>query len=144
MPTTAIIGQGVGKATLALYLAVTAQDAGAVSLIIDTDPQATARQWTALRQNAPPEVIDSPSLRLAIEIPQARRQGVELIVIDTQSLCRQRGDRSGGPPCRSSAFDLAAIQTSVKLVQRLRKPAFVLFTAGAPYASRIYRRRASW
>ena len=44
MPTIAIISQkgGAGKTTLALHLAAAAQDAGAVSLIIDTDPQATA------------------------------------------------------------------------------------------------------
>jgi chromosome partitioning protein len=41
-------------------------------------------------------------------------------------------------PCRPSAFDLAAIQTTAKLVQLLRKPAFVVFTAGSPNAPRIY------
>ena len=41
-------------------------------------------------------------------------------------------------PCRPSAFDLAAIQTTVKLVQLLRKPAFVVFTAGSPNAPRMY------
>ena len=41
MTTVAIISQkgGAGKTTLALHLAVAAQDAGRVSLIIDTDPQ---------------------------------------------------------------------------------------------------------
>lgn len=41
-------------------------------------------------------------------------------------------------PCRPSAFDLSAIQTSAKLVQLLRKPAFVVFTAGPPNAPRVY------
>lgn len=73
MPTIAIISQkgGAGKTTLALHLAAAAQDAGAVSLIIDTDPQATASQWAAWRQDAPPEVIDSPRRALP---PRSRRR----------------------------------------------------------------------
>jgi chromosome partitioning protein len=45
-------------------------------------------------------------------------------------------------PCRPSAFDLSAIQTTAKLVQLLRKPAFVVFT-GNPNAPRVYARRAN-
>ena len=41
-------------------------------------------------------------------------------------------------PCRPSTFDLAAIKTTVSLVRLLDKPAFVVFTAGPPHASRMY------
>ena len=146
MPTIAIISQkgGAGKTTLALHLAAAAQDAGRVSLIIDTDPQATASQWAAWRRDAPPEVIDSPPPRLAAKVAQAAEQGAELIVIDTpphaDSAARAAVEVADLVliPCRPSAFDLAAIQTSAKLVQLLRKPAFVVFCAGAPNAPRIY------
>ena len=37
-----------------------------------------------------------------------------------------------------SAFDLSAIQTTAKLVQLLKKPAVVVFTAGNPNAPRVY------
>lgn len=147
MLTIAIISQkgGAGKTTLALHLAAAAQEAGIVSLIIDTDPQATACQWAAWRHDAPPEVIDSPPPRLAAKIAQAAGQGAELIVIDTpphaDSAARAAVEVADLVliPCRPSAFDLAAIQTSAKLVQLLRKPAFVVFTAGAPNASRVYQ-----
>jgi chromosome partitioning protein len=146
MPTIAIISQkgGAGKTTLALHLAAAAQDAGRVALIIDTDPQATASQWAAWRQDAPPEVIDSPPPRLAAKVAQARGQGAEVIVIDTpphaDSAARAAVEVADLVliPCRPSAFDLAAIQTTAKLVQLLRKPAFVVFTAGAPNAPRVY------
>ncbi|KQN89798.1 chromosome partitioning protein ParA [Sphingomonas sp. Leaf231] len=146
MPTIAIISQkgGAGKTTLALHLAAAAQDAGAVSLIIDTDPQATASQWAAWRQDAPPEVIDSPPPRLAAKVAQAGEQGAKVIVIDTpphaDSAARAAVEVADLVliPCRPSAFDLAAIQTSAKLVQLLRKPAFVVFTAGSPNAPRVY------
>jgi chromosome partitioning protein len=146
MPTISIISQkgGAGKTTLALHIAAAAQEAGAVSLIIDTDPQATASQWAAWRRDAPPEVIDSPPPRLAAKVAQAEGQGAELVVIDTpphaDSAARAAVEVADLVliPCRPSAFDLSAIQTTAKLVQLLRKPAFVVFTAGPPNAPRIY------
>ena len=146
MPTIAIISQkgGAGKTTLAIHLASAGQEAGQVSLIIDTDPQATAGQWATWRQNAPPEVIDSPPPRLAAKVQQAMGQGAQLVVIDTpphaDSAARAAVEVADLVliPCRPSAFDLSAIQTTAKLAQLLHKPAFVVFTAGAPNAPRIY------
>ncbi len=146
MPTIAIISQkgGAGKTTLAIHLAAAAQEAGRVALIIDTDPQATASQWASWRQDAPPEVIDSPPPRLAAKVAQASGQGAKLIVIDTpphaDSAARAAAEVADLVliPCRPSAFDLAAIQTTAKLVQLLRKPTYVVFTAGSPNAPRIY------
>lgn len=146
MPTIAIISQkgGAGKTTLAIHLAAAAQEAGLVSLIIDTDPQATASQWAVWRQDRPPEVIDSPPPRLAAKVEAARGQGAQFIVIDTpphaDSAARAAVEVADLVliPCRPSAFDLSAIQTTAKLAQLLRKPAFVVFTAGAPNAPRVY------
>ncbi len=146
MTVIAIISQkgGAGKTTLALHLAAAAQAAGAVALVIDTDPQATASQWAAWRGDAPPEVIDSPPPRLAAKITAAKAQGAEVIVIDTpphaDSAARAAVEAADLVliPCRPSAFDLSAIQTTAKLVQLLRRPAFVVFTAGPPNAPRVY------
>ena len=146
MATIAIISQkgGAGKTTLALHLAAAGQEAGRVALVIDTDPQATASQWAAWRHDQPPEVIDSPPPRLAAKVAAAQGQGAELIVIDTpphaDSAARAAVEVADLVliPCRPSAFDLAAIQTTAKLVQLLRKPAYVVFTAGSPNAPRVY------
>ena len=146
MPTVAIISQkgGAGKTTLAIHLAAAAEAAGLVSLLIDTDPQATASQWAAWRKDAPPAVIDSAPPRLPVKIAQARDQGAEFIIIDTpphaDSAARASVEAADLVliPCRPSAFDLSAIQTTAKLVQLLRKPAFVVFTAGPPNAPRVY------
>src|SRR3546814_20689426 len=85
MPTIAIISQkgGAGKTTLALHLAAAAEDSGHTALVIDVDPQATASQWAAWRQDAPPVVIDSAPPRLAAKIEQATGQGAAFLVIDT-------------------------------------------------------------
>jgi chromosome partitioning protein len=146
MAVVAVISQkgGAGKTTLALHLAAAAHEAGRVALVVDTDPQATASQWAAWRQDRPPEVIDSPPPRLAAKVSQAVGQGAELIVIDTpphaDSAARAAVELADLVliPCRPSAFDLAAIQTTAKLVQLLKKPAFVVFTAGSPNAPRLY------
>ena len=147
MPTIAIISQkgGAGKTTLALHLAAAAQASGRVALVVDTDPQATASQWASWRSEAPPEVIDSPPPRLAAKIAAAKEQGAEVIVIDTpphaDSAARAAVEVADLVliPCRPSAFDLSAIQTTAKLVQLLRRPAFVVFTAGPPNAPRVYQ-----
>lgn len=150
MPVIAIISQkgGAGKTTLGLHVAAAAEQAGIVSLVIDTDPQATASQWGAWRKDAPPEVIDSPPPRLAHKIEQGQAHGAQLIVIDTPP---HAGDAATAAmtaadliliPCRPSGFDLAAIQTTARLVKMFQKPAFVVFNGGSPNAPRLYEEAA--
>lgn len=121
-----------------------AHEAGRVALVVDCDPQATASQWAAWRQDAPPEVIDSPLPRVADKVPAARDQGANFIVIDTpphaHSAARAAVEAADLVliPCRPSTFDLAAIQTSANLAELLRKSTFVVFTAGPPNAPRVY------
>lgn len=85
MSTIAIISQkgGAGKTTLAIHLAAAAERAGQVSLIIDTDPQATASQWAEWRNGAAPEVIDSAPPRISAKVSAAKAQGASFVVIDT-------------------------------------------------------------
>ena len=78
MTTIAIVSQkgGTGKTTLAIHLAAAAERRGEVALVIDADPQATASQWAAWREEAPPEVIDSAPPRIAAKIEQAKEAGL--------------------------------------------------------------------
>lgn len=146
MPTIAIISQkgGAGKTTLALHLAAAAENAGHMALVIDVDPQATASQWAAWRQDAPPVVIDSAPPRLEAKIDQAINQGAKFIVIDTPPHADSAASAAVEVanlvliPCRPSAFDLAAIKTTASLIKMRGKPAFVVFTAGSPTAPRMY------
>lgn len=150
MPTIAIISQkgGAGKTTVALHLAAAAEDSGHTALVIDLDPQATASQWAAWRKDAPPVVIDSAPPRLAAKIEQAASQGASFIVIDTPPHADSAASAAVEAadlvliPCRPSAFDLAAVQTTASLVKMRGKPAFVVFTAGSPTAPRMYEEAA--
>jgi chromosome partitioning protein len=146
MTTIAIVSQkgGSGKTTLAVNLAAAAEAAGQVTLIIDTDPQATATQWGSWRSDRAPEVIDSAPPRIQHKVAQAKAQGATLIVIDTPPHADSAASRAVEVadlvliPCRPSAFDLAAIKTTVSLVRLFDKPGFVVFTAGPPIAPRMY------
>ena len=62
MRTIALISQkgGAGKTTLAITLAVTAERAGLTSVLVDLDPQASAAQWSDLRQAKTPVVTCTP------------------------------------------------------------------------------------
>jgi chromosome partitioning protein len=150
MPTVAVISQkgGAGKTTLALHLAAAAEEDGRTALVIDLDPQATASQWAAWRKDAPPVVIDSAPPRLSSKIEQARGQGADFIVIDTPPHADSAASAAVEAadlvliPCRPSAFDLAAVQTTASLVRMRGKPAFVIFTAGSPTAPRMYQEAA--
>jgi chromosome partitioning protein len=76
MTIIAIVSQkgGSGKTT-PVNLAAAAEAAGAIALIIDTDPQATASQWGAWRADKAPEVIDSAPPRIqARSRPQKPRR----------------------------------------------------------------------
>ena len=146
MQTIAVVSQkgGAGKTTLAVHLATEAAKSR-VSLIIDTDPQATASRWSEWRGGGEPEVIDcgAPSL-LAGKLAKAAELGADLAVIDTpphaDAMARQAARLADLIliPCRPRAFDLAAIEATAELVKSSRKPAFVVFNAGPPRAPLIY------
>jgi len=151
MQTIAIISQkgGAGKTTLAVNLAAEAARSR-VSLIIDTDPQATASRWGQWRGGGDPEVVDcgAPTL-LAGKLTKAAELGADLAVIDTpphaDAMARQAARLADLllVPCRPRAFDLAAIEATAELVRSSRKRAFVVFNAGPPRAPHIYREAAN-
>ena len=150
MRTIAIISQkgGAGKTTLAVHLAAAAA-VEKVTLIVDTDPQATASRWGEWRGGADPEIIDcgAPSL-LAGKLSKAAELGAELAVVDTpphaDAMARQAARLADLIliPCRPKAFDLAAIEATAELVKASDKPAFVVLMAGPPKAPLIYKEAA--
>ena len=151
MITVAIASQkgGAGKTTLAIHLAAAAARATLVTLIVDTDPQATASRWGQWRGGGDPEVIDcaSPPL-LPKKLAEAAALGAELAMIDTPPHADSMAAAACRAadliliPCRPRAFDLDAIQTTADLVKASGKPAFVVFTAGPQRAVNLYREAA--
>lgn len=148
MKTIAIVSQkgGAGKTTLAIHIATKANEKKIISLILDTDPQATASSWSEWREGKEPEVVDcaSPPL-LGKKIAQAQKLGAQLIIIDTpphaEAMAREACKFADLIliPCRPRAFDMDAIGISADLAKSSNKPAFVIFTAGQTNAPAIYK-----
>jgi len=147
MQIVAIISQkgGAGKTTLAIHLGVAAAANGLLSLIIDTDPQATASKWGEWRGGSDPEVIDCAAhALLQRKLQQVAGMGAQFTVIDTPphaDIMAREACRAADLiliPCRPRAFDLDAIQTTADLVKASGKPAFVIFMAGPPRAPLLY------
>ena len=90
-------------------------------------------------------MIDSPPPRLAAKIEAAQGLGAQFIIIDTPP---HAGDAATAAmnaadliliPCRPSGFDLAAIETTARLVKMFAKPAYVIFNGGSANAPRLYQ-----
>lgn len=147
MKTIAIINQkgGAGKTTLTVHLATAASMAGLVTLIIDTDPQASASIWSQWRGYGEPEVIDcgSPAL-LPRKIEQATELGADLVIIDTPPHAEGMARTAAGiadlilMPCKPNPLDLAAASTTADLIRSTGKPAYLVFSDGAQRAPTTY------
>ena len=138
MKTIALIAQkgGTGKTTLALALAVAAEQAGLDTLIIDLDPQATACNWSDRRAAESPLVIDAQPARMPQALEKARSGGIDLVVIDTPARSEQSALAAAKLadliiiPCRPQIYDLETIANTRELITLAGdKPALVVLNA---------------
>ncbi len=145
MKTIALIAQkgGTGKTTLALSLAVAAQQAGKVAVIIDLDPQATACNWGDRRKLESPVIIDAQPARLAKALEKAAESDVDLAIIDTPARSEQAALAAAKVadliiiPCRPQIYDMETIPNSREIVSLAgNKPAVVLLNAVPPRPAR--------
>lgn len=125
MKTVAIVSQkgGSGKTTIAVHLAVCAELAHKQAAIIDLDPQASALEWYSRRDAESPEVVTATPEQLPGLLKQAKANGAGFAIIDTAP----HSDRAAVIaaeladlvliPCRPSAFDVAAIGATLKLLK---------------------------
>ena len=143
MQTLAVISQkgGAGKTTIALNLAAASELANKPAVVIDLDPQASAKGWHDHRGRDAPIVISAQATRLAEVLETARTHGAELVVIDTAphsesaALAAARAADLVLIPCRPGILDLRAIATSADLVQLAKKAGVVVLNAVPPRGS---------
>jgi chromosome partitioning protein len=140
MKTIAIISQkgGAGKTTVAIHLAVAAEQRGLKTAIFDLDPQASAASWSDKRTAASPTVVAAQATRLTSLLEQAEAQSADLVIIDSApnadaaSLAAARAADLILVPCRPAAFDLNAIGTTLNLAAVAGKLAYVVLNAVPP------------
>jgi chromosome partitioning protein len=124
---------GTGKSTLAVSLAVAAQERGLKVSILDLDPQRTTRRWFERRQATAPEVAAIDATKLPAALAALDKQRADLVVIDTagadvpaakavmmaSDLCLI--------PARPSVADIEAAQPTIQALHRIGAPfAFIL------------------
>jgi chromosome partitioning protein len=135
MRAIALLSQkgGSGKTTLAVHIAVAAEEAGERVVLIDTDPQGSARAWSQVRTKEAPAVEKVTASGIKRLMEQILRGRTTLTVIDTAPHATPGVDTIASMadflliPCRPSAFDLAAIESSVQIAKAVERPAaFVL------------------
>lgn len=145
MKTIALIAQkgGTGKTTLALSLAVAAQQDGKVAVIIDLDPQATACNWGDRRKLDAPVIVDAQPARLPKALEKAAENGVDLVIIDTPARSEQAALAAARVadliliPCRPQIYDMETIPNSREIVSLAGdKSALVILNAVPPRQSR--------
>ncbi|MGB5465317.1 MAG: ParA family protein [Sedimenticolaceae bacterium] len=140
MKTVCLLAQkgGTGKTTLCLHLAVLAAELGRRAEIVDIDPQASASAWRRRRQADVPPVSRSGAAELDIVLADRRRQGIDLVLIDTAphssheaALAVQLSDLAL-IVSRPAILDLEAIGASVKIAQQQATPSAVVLNACPP------------
>lgn len=140
MQTFSIISQkgGTGKTTLALNLAVAAEASGIACVIIDLDPQASAKEWSRSRERDAPVVISAHASQLDEVLATAKDNGAALCIIDTaphserDALAAARAADLILIPCRPTVLDLRAIKSTKDLADLARVPALAVINAAPP------------
>ena len=132
MRTIALVTQkgGTGKSSLAVSLAVAAQEAGQKVYIIDLDPQATAKKWYERREAESPQVAAIDANQIGVALATLAKQGHDLVFIDTAGVdtpatisAMQAADLCL-IPARPSIADIEATRATVNSLTKLGK-AFV-------------------
>jgi chromosome partitioning protein len=138
MKIIAVISQkgGAGKTTLAVNLAVAAELQDVPTVLIDLDPQSSAKTWHDIRESKEaPFVVSAQASRLEEVIAASRANGAELVIIDTAphsesaALAAARAADLVLIPCRPAILDLKAIGTSGDLAALAKKEAVVVLNA---------------
>ena len=142
MKIVAIISQkgGSGKTTVAVHLAVCAELAKQTAAIIDLDPQLSALEWFSRRKAETPEVITATPERLPALLKQAKANGADFAIIDTAPHSDRAAIIAASHadlvliPCRPSAFDIAAIGTTIDILKlsKVIDKAAILLNAAPP------------
>lgn len=128
----ALLGQkgGSGKTTLAVHIAVAAQEAGEIVGIADTDPQGTAYRWVERREAKDPPAALIESREIDSAIATAKKSGVTLLVVDTPphaSLGAYQAVANADliiMPCRPTMFDIETIERATAIAEASKRKGF--------------------
>lgn len=130
---------GSGKITLAVHLAVLAEQAGRRTLLIDLDPQRSAAEWWRGREAGTPLLVETDPPKLREVLAAAEADGVDLAVIDTRPSAAEDAALVAALsdviliPTQPAVFDLRAILGPIDTAKgAVRRAMIVLNRCQAP------------
>ena len=129
---------GSGKTTLAVHLAVLAQEADLRTLLIDLDPQRSAAAWWRARDSDTPQLVETDADKLSGILVAARADGVGLVVIDTRPSVEADAVQVAALsdlvliPTRPAILDLRAILATLDVVKGSARRAAIVLNACQP------------
>lgn len=140
MKTISVIAQkgGVGKTTIAMNLAIAAQQRGLDTVVIDLDPQASAKEWHDHRDAQMPIVISAQASRLKDALERAEENGAALVVVDTaphaeqHALMAARASDLVLVPTRCGVMDLRALPNMADTIGMANADGVVVLNAVPP------------
>jgi len=129
---------GVGKTTLAVHLAVLAQQGRQRTLLIDLDPQRSAAAWWRAREAETPALVETEPAELRGILDAARADGVDLVVVDTRPSVEADVAHVAALadlvliPTRPAIFDLRAILGTLDVVKGAARRSMIVLNACPP------------
>ena len=150
MKTLAVLSRkgGTGKTTLAIHLAVAAENAGQTVALIDLDPQASAAKWHDTREDETPFVVAAPASRLPEVLKRAENAGATFAILDTAphtetaALDAANTAEMALIPCKPALIDLQAITSTINVTRLANVPETrIVFNAVPPRGDRVDQAR---
>jgi chromosome partitioning protein len=131
MKTISFLSQkgGSGKTTLSLHTAVAAGECGIATVVIDTDPQASASAWAQARDKETPTVAAAPAGNINAVLDAAASEGFALAVIDAAPHL----DPAVAQIASAADFIVIPVRPTPLDIQTARRAAAVARASGKPY-----------
>ncbi len=129
---------GSGKTTLAVHMAALADKPGAPALLIDADPQGSAKFWYDRREAKTPLLAAAAAGGVKTIIADAKAENVGTIIIDspphdaTGIATLMRLSDLAVIPTRPGPLDLAAVASTIEIARAIKVPFVVILNAAMP------------
>lgn len=129
---------GSGKTTLAVHMAALADRPKAPALLIDADPQGSAKFWYSRRSAETPLLASAAPAGVKAILDDAKLSNVDTVIIDSPPhdangiTTLMRLADMAVIPTRPGPLDLAAVASTIEIARAVKTPFVVILNAALP------------